>query len=304
MSYYSRLKKSFLGALRLPLNNCTKYVLISDCHRGTGTSNDNFLKNRNLYSAAMQYYYRAGFTYIELGDGDELWENRSMKQIIEAHSDIFQLLSCFQRQGRLYMLYGNHDMIKKDRRYTVRNCNTYPCFCGSNPHLDNKPLLPEIEFHSGIILENTCPGTSKDIYLTHGHQTDLFNSTLWRISRFLVRYVWKPMEHFGILDPTSAAKNYTRKEKTEQRLHNFARKEGIILITGHTHRPTLSESDPYYCNSGSCVHPYSITCLEIERMHISLIKWILETRPDMSLYVTRKVLSGPIPIDTSCRLHG
>lgn len=296
MSYYSRLKKSFIGAQRLPLNSFTKYVLISDCHRGTGTSNDNFLKNRNLYSAALQYYYRAGFTYIELGDGDELWENRSMKQIIEAHSDIFQLLSSFHRQGRLYMLYGNHDMVKKGRHYTVKNCNTYPCCCGNNPHLDNKPLLPEIEFHSGIILENTCFKDAKDIYLTHGHQTDLFNSTLWRLSRFLVRYVWQPMEHFGVLDPTSAAKNYTRKEKTERRLHLFAEKEGLILITGHTHRPTLSETDPYYYNSGSCVHPYSITCLEIEHMRISLIKWVLETRPDMSLYVTRKVLSGPVSL--------
>lgn len=296
MSYYSRLKKSFTGALRLPLNHSTRYVLVSDCHRGVGTSNDNFLKNQNLYSAALQHYYRSGFTYIELGDGDELWENRSMRHIIEAHSDIFQLLSRFHSQGRLYMLYGNHDMIKKDRHYTVKNCAAYPCCCGNNPHLDNQPLLPDIKFHSGIILENTCSETAKDIYLTHGHQTDLFNSTLWRVSRFLVRYVWKPMEHFGVLDPTSAAKNYTRKEKTEQRLHHFAKKEELILITGHTHRPTLSEDDLSYCNSGSCVHPYSITCLEIECLRISLVKWVLETRPDMSLYVARKVLSGPVTL--------
>ena len=38
MSYYSRLNQSFEGALKLPLNNCTKYVLISDCHRGTGSA--------------------------------------------------------------------------------------------------------------------------------------------------------------------------------------------------------------------------------------------------------------------------
>ena len=49
MSYYSRLNKSFEGVPRLPLNNCTKYVLFSDCHRGVGTTNDNFLKNQNLY---------------------------------------------------------------------------------------------------------------------------------------------------------------------------------------------------------------------------------------------------------------
>ena len=100
MSYYSRLSKSFENVPRLPLNHCTKYVLFSDCHRGVGTTNDNFLKNQNLYYAALQHYYRTGYTYIELGDGDELWENRSMKQIIEAHGDVFSLLSQFHRQGR------------------------------------------------------------------------------------------------------------------------------------------------------------------------------------------------------------
>lgn len=280
MSYYSRLEKSFEGALRLPLNNCTRYVLISDCHRGCGTNNDNFLKNQNLYCAALSYYYRAGYTYIELGDGDELWENRSMKQIIEAHSDVFSLLSCFHRRNRLYMLYGNHDIVKKHRH----------------------PALPDIEFYSGIILESSSSRGSSSVYLTHGHQADLLNSTLWRLSRFLVRYLWKPLEQYGVLDPTSAAKNYTHKEKTERRLHHFAKQEGIILITGHTHRPVLSKDDPYYYNCGSCVHPYSITCLEIEHMHISLVKWVLATRPDMSLYVTREVLAGPTELRLSAHV--
>lgn len=295
MSYYSRLNQSFEGALRLPLNYYTKYVLISDCHRGVGNSNDNFLKNQNLYFAALQHYYKMGFIYIELGDGDELWENRSMKQIIESHGDVFSLLSRFYAQGRLYMLYGNHDMVKKDRRYTKKNCSAYPCCC-VNPQFDNRSLLPDIQFYGGIILENTIDVNAMDVYLTHGHQADLFNSTLWRFTRFLVRYLWKPLEHYGVLDPTSTAKNYTRRDKAEQRLHHWAEQENHILITGHTHRPTLSETDPYYYNSGSCVHPYSITCLEIECMHICLIKWTLNTRPDMSLYVAREVLAGPVDL--------
>lgn len=93
------------------------------------------------------------------------------------------------------------------------------------------------------------------MYLTHGHQADVLNSTLWRLSRFLVRYLWKPLEHYGVLDPTSAAKNYTRKHKTEQRLQRYAAERNITLITGHTHRPALSADDSSYYNSGSCVHP-------------------------------------------------
>lgn len=297
MGYYSRLNKAFEGALRLPLDNCTKYVLISDCHRGVGTSNDNFLKNQNLYFAALKYYYQAGYTYIELGDGDELWENRSLKQIIEIHGNVFWLLSQFQKQNRLYMLYGNHDMIKKNEKHVQKCCYTYPCCLGINPCWENQELLPGLKFYEGIILEDCTSQDAMDLYLTHGHQVDLFNSTLWRFSRFLVRYLWKPLEHYGVLDPTSAAKNYTRKQKTEQRLHNWAEQEKHILITGHTHRPAAAEEDVYYYNSGSCVHPRCITCLEIERRNITLVKWTLNTRPDRSLYVAREVLAGPMPLD-------
>lgn len=316
MGYYARLSKSFEGALRLPLTYRSKYVLVSDCHRGIGTSNDNFLKNQNLYFAALQHYYKMGYTYIELGDGDELWENRSMEQIIETHSNVFWLLTRFREQGRLYMLYGNHDMIKKNTRYTEKTCSTWHCCSKDGDFWEKQPLFPNMTFHSGIILENLLtvnhggsfcapPAnaahtssddtiSSMDIYLTHGHQTDLFNSTLWQVSRFLVRYLWKPLERFGVLDPTSAARNYTRKRRTEERLHHWAEKEKHILITGHTHRPVLTGQDNYYCNTGSCVHPRCITCLEIERGQIRLVKWTLAVRPDMSLYVAREILSGPL----------
>ena len=295
MSYYTRLNKSFEGAIRLPLNACTKYALISDCHRGAGSSNDNFLKNQNLYFAALQHYLRTGYTYIELGDGDELWENRDMKQIIETHQDVFKLLSCFRERNRLYMLYGNHDIVKKNNRYTEKHCSAYPCYMNT-AYMEKEPLLPDMPFYEGIILENTVFPDAKDVYLTHGHQSDLFNSTLWRLSRFLVRYVWKPLERYGVLDPTSAAKNYTRKHKTEQRLHHWAEAENHILITGHTHRPALSADDPYYYNSGSCVHPGSITCLEIDHMRIRLVKWTIRTRMDMSLYVEREVIAGDVEL--------
>ena len=89
MGYETRISKAFEGALKLPLSDNSKYVLFSDCHRGVGTSNDNFLKNQHLYFAALQHYYQNNFTYIELGDGDELWENRSFNRILEIHSNVF-----------------------------------------------------------------------------------------------------------------------------------------------------------------------------------------------------------------------
>ena len=97
MSANSRITNAYENAFCLPLNPSSKYVLFSDCHRGTGRSNDNFLKNEYLYLAALKYYFSHGFTYIELGDGDELWENRSMCPIREMHAQSLNCSPAFMR---------------------------------------------------------------------------------------------------------------------------------------------------------------------------------------------------------------
>ncbi len=285
MSADSRLNAAFAHAPTFPLCRSSRYVLFSDCHRGCGTNNDNFLKNQNLYFAALQHYYNRSFTYIELGDGDELWENRSFEAIKGIHNNTFWLLSRLYQEGRLIMLYGNHDIVKRKKTFVRRSCSSYLCSTSQE-----RELFPGIIFYSGAVLKNTDWG--RDVYLTHGHQADFFNSVLWRTSRFLVRYIWKPLESTGFLDPTSAAKNNTKKKKVERTLTGWAEKNDCILVTGHTHRPMLDESVSY-CNSGSCVHPRCITCMEIEQLKISLVKWTLGTHPDRTLYVAREVLSGP-----------
>lgn len=291
MGYENRLNRDFTNVPVLTLSHHSKYVLFSDCHRGRGDSNDNFLKNQHLYFAALKHYYQKDFTYIELGDGDELWENRCMKQIIEVHSNIFWLLSKFRQNDRLYLLYGNHDMVKKYPRFRQASCSSY--FCTATQSYE--PLFEEMPFYSGLILQDACH--THDLYLTHGHQADPLNSVFWRLARFLVRYVWRPLEHYGALDPTSAAKNYTVKDKTERRLSHWAQSENKLLITGHTHRPRLSTDTAPYFNTGSCVHPRCITCIEIEHRALTLVKWTLNTRADSSLYVSRQILSGPLGLN-------
>lgn len=267
VSVSARLEHAFRAAPVLPLTYRSRYVLMSDCHRGVGTSSDNFLKNQHLYLAALKHYYQRGFTYIELGDGDELWENRSMKTILEVHDDIFELFMRFHRENRLYLLYGNHDLVKK------------------------KKLLPvPFSFYEGIILR-PANMPQRTLYLTHGHQASLLNSTFWRVACFLVRYVWSPLENMGVLDPTSAAKNYRVKNKCETRLNNWASENRRILITGHTHRPVMPTEPSYYYNTGSCVHPRCITCIEIEQGRMALVKWSMSARADSTLYVAREQIA-------------
>ena len=90
---------------------------MSDCHRGDGSWADDFSKNQNIYFAALTHYYNENYTYIEIGDGDELWENKKLSDIIQVHSDVFWLLSKFYNEDRLYLIFGNHDMVKKDNEF-------------------------------------------------------------------------------------------------------------------------------------------------------------------------------------------
>lgn len=281
MSYIKRLNQAFEQAPTLPITPYTQYVFFSDCHRGIGTNNDNFLKNASCYSAALQYYYQYGFCYIEVGDGDELWENFNFEQIMEIHNDVFMQLCLFHNTNRFYMLYGNHDMTKKT---------------ASSP-FNNLPI------YEGLILKSESPHIN--LRVTHGHQADFLNSVLWKLARFLVRYFWTPLERFGVLDPTSAAKNNNKKAKLEKRYLNYAQNTGCMLLTGHTHRPTLGNATSPYYNCGSCVHPKCITCIELCGYDIRLVKWYSSAEksehfgnlyakcpPTFPVYIKREVISS------------
>lgn len=266
----------------------SRVVLMSDCHRGVGNWGDNFLSNQNLFFAALQYYNKKNFTYIELGDGDELWENRSLQDIVQTHDNQFWIMGKFYKKGRFHMIYGNHDRRKSSRNYFRSRCGSY--YCEREGRV--KRLFPDMEVHEAIRLKDEVSGV--ELFLVHGHQGDLWNDTLWKLSRFLVRYVWRPLELAGCNDPTSAAKNYRRKEKTERRLAAWANGRRQILVAGHTHRPMFPQpGEGLYFNDGSCVHPRCITALELECGEISLVKWSMKVREDNLVYIGRDVLEGP-----------
>lgn len=290
--FRKRMNEVFEKALILPLNYHSKYVLMSDCHRGDGSWGDNFLKNQVIFSAALQSYENDDYTYIELGDGDELWENTSLSQIVEVHTQVFQLLSKLYREKRFYMIYGNHDICKREKKYTSQNCTHYYC----ESERCKKELLPNLQVYEGIILRDE-EGES-DIYLIHGHQADFLNYELWPLAKFLVRFLWHPLELLGVRDPTSAAQNNRKKKAIEEKLSKWANGEKKILIAGHTHRPMFPEKgEQYYLNDGSCVHPQGITAIEIEKKRLTLVKWMYQTRRDGEVYIGKEVLAGPLPVE-------
>ena len=79
MSTSNRLTEVFNSSKTVDFDDSSKFILFSDCHRGDNSWADDFAHNEKLFFHALSYYYNEGFTYIEIGDGDELWENKKFK---------------------------------------------------------------------------------------------------------------------------------------------------------------------------------------------------------------------------------
>lgn len=291
MNRLDNLSRIYKYSEQILFDDSSKFVFMSDVHRGDGSWADDFSKNQNLYFAALTQYYKGNYTYIENGDGDELWKFNELSDIIHVHSDVFWILSEFYKDGRLYFIYGNHDMVKKKNKYVRVNMYQY------YNHRDKKyiSLFEDIVVHEGLVMIHKDTGDK--IFIVHGHQVDFMSNTLWKFTRFLVKYLWRPLEIYGANDPTSTAKNYTKKERVEKKLTKWVSKEDCIIITGHTHRPMLPEvGEHLYFNDGSCVHPRCITAIEIAEGDVILVKWVIKTKIDGTLYIAREVLAGPIKL--------
>lgn len=289
MNANTRLSRAYKNAKVLSFNDQSKFILFSDCHRGDNSFADDFARNRNIYFHALNHYYDEDFTYLELGDGDELWENLSFSAIYPAHTNVYQLLKKFYNDCKYHPIYGNHDMVYRSKKYTDKHLATY-----FDPKLEKEcPLFPKIRYEEAIVLKHEVTG--QEIFLTHGHQGDWWNYDFWKFSRFFVRVLWKPLQILGISDPTSPAKNYRELIKVEKRIKKWIIKNNnLMTIVGHTHRPRFPEpGDIAFFNDGSCVHPRSITGIEIVDGTISLIKWQINTTKDGSLIIERVILEGP-----------
>ncbi len=291
---HSILDNALKNAKPLTINCDSKLIMFSDIHKGDNSYADDFTHNMEIYKYAIQQYYQKNYTYIELGDGIELWENYSFEPIYKAHKSTFELLKLFYQENRLHMIWGNHDMIFRDP-LTVEKM-LYQIFTPKN--IVEKERLFNLEYHESILLQ--IENTTKKILLIHGHQADWFNYKFWKMSRFFVRYFWMPLQKwFGVKDPTSPAKNYKNLIRVERKLKDWILKNNNqMVIAGHTHRPRFPEpGDLPYFNDGSCVHPNSIIGLEIENLEISLVKWHTSIDESNQTKIIKTVLEGPKSLD-------
>lgn len=291
MNTDKRLTEAYENARVECFDDMSKYIIFSDLHRGNGSHLDEFSKNQNVFRHALEHYFENGYTYIEAGDGDELWVNPKVADIKNAHFHIFESIKKFNDDNRLIMIYGNHNMYMRNMDYVkehfYKSYNDYK-------EADYQFLMGMVPVEAVVLKERE---SLQEVLILHGHQGDFLNDQFWIPTMISLKYFWRYLHSFGIRNPASPVKNNFKRHKIERNFKKWIGKNKKMLICGHTHRFKFprEEETPYF-NTGSGTYPTIITGLEISDGMIQLIRW--KTEPDIEgfLKVTRSVLRGPRPI--------
>lgn len=254
----------------------TKLVFFSDHHKGDGEKgSDDFRRNELIYRKALEWYFEKGYTLVLVGDVEELWECKP-SNIFNWYGIVYQLEKKFHDQGRLIKIVGNHDFMW----YSKKNVKKYL-----------NPLFPGIEVYEGIefsFVDTNYVVLSK-YFVCHGHQGEFLSDTILGISKFFVRWFWKPFQYAFRVSVTSAATNYKKRNKREKEYCNWARKREINFVVGHTHRPRIfsfwrkvvivdyAANADYVMNTGCCVFPNEcISAVELSGKRPDIVEFWIE----------------------------
>lgn len=287
-----RLTNAYKEAKRMYFDDHSRFVFMSDAHRGDGSVSDEFLRSRNLFVHALNEYYENDYTFFEVGDGEELLEYSEFEHTKNAHADVYTNIKKFYDDDRYVRIYGNHDIYLKDKKYVEENFHiNYDEY--NEVFFD---FLKGLEPLEAVVLKHRR--TSQEIFVIHGHQGDAPNDQFWFFTMLSLKYFWRFFHRFGIRNPASPVKNVSKRHKIERNYSKWIEKNRRMLICGHTHRFKYPKNKeiPYF-NSGCCIYPTSITALELTEGMIRLVRWKEKVNEDGVLYIERETRRGPEPVE-------
>lgn len=315
------LEKAYKRSRRIKIDNNSKIVVLSDFHLGSGRSRDEFKKNSKLVMTALrEWYLPRGYTLILNGDIEELHRLR-LHTISQAWEELYRLFLDFKMGPGLYKIQGNHDngpsfawktgrsdaelevnseilpsvileygeeemLVLHGHQASLYNSpfkhkmnHLFLRYLAHPLHINNikrdflsdKPLKAEqriFEFarEKGIIA--LAGHTHRALF--EGHSEEEYLKI--RIDKMI-------REHMTKKDPVD--------EELVQAIHNTA---GILqeLLENADYKSRGSIYDPLSIaclfNSGTVIHKFGATCLEIDRGRIYLNAWFDKNNPQSRIF--------------------
>ncbi|MBN8675955.1 MAG: metallophosphoesterase [Chitinophagales bacterium] len=201
-----------------------RFIIFSDHHKGARDGADDFAMAEPNYLAALAYYFESGYTLINLGDSEELWEN-SLGKVKKFNRQNLGAEKKFLQQKRFIKIFGNHDL-----------------------YWDNDPLAwwqlkaiysEKLKVYEAVVLSTTINNNQLNIFCTHGHQGDAQSDGNW-FSKFFVAKIWAPLQAYLRINPNTPAYDGEKKSLHNSIMYEWSSlQKNMLLITGHTHQPVF-----------------------------------------------------------------
>jgi predicted phosphodiesterase len=277
--YKTSYQKATKKTTSINFNTATdSFIIFSDQHKGNKDNADDFATNETNYIAALHFYQQQCFTFINLGDAEELWKYKPDEVLPRNNAALFAE-SAFQNDNKYYRTFGNHDIIWKNKWDVERLLKQ---------HFKMPLVVTE-----GIVLKTIINNNPLTIFCTHGHQGDKLSDNN-AFSTWLVAHIWAPIQRYLQINVNTPSKDDTLLNKHNKLMYEWSsNKKNLLLITGHTHKPVFASGKysnhpsnkigedetrqnikPTYFNSGCCCfNDGDITGIEIAEGFIRLVKW-------------------------------
>lgn len=288
-----RLTETYDKARKVYFDDYSRFVFMSDAHRGDGSISDEFLKSRNMFLHALNEYYENNYTFVEVGDGEELLEYSDIRTIKHAHIAIYEVIKKFFDDKRYIKIFGNHDIYLDNPSYVRKHFDvTYDTY-----EEEYNDFMRGLKPEEAVVLKHRS--TSQELFVLHGHQGDAPNDQFWFFTMLSVKFFWRFLHRFGIRNPSSPVKNESKRHKIERNYSKWIEQHRRTLICGHTHRFKFPKNnDMPYFNTGCGIYPASITALELTEGMIRLVRWKEVVNDDGFLQIKRETMRGPEPIES------
>lgn len=208
-----------------------RLVIFSDHHKGNRDGADDFRVCERAYNAALAYYDRLQYTLAVMGDVEELWEEWPAT-VLKAYAHTLALEGKFHQDGRYLRFWGNHDDA------------------WSHPDLVEQLLRPALgglplKVRESLIL-HVRDGEEElgRLFLVHGHQGTFDSERIAPLSKFALRYFWRPVQRIIKFSFNTPAKDFELRHTHDSAMYAWSEaQQNVVLIAGHTHRPVFkSES--------------------------------------------------------------
>lgn len=253
-----------------------RIIIFSDQHKGNRDRADDFAGNEYNYLCALDYYKQQNFSFINLGDSEELWKY-STDEVLPNNEKAFAAEAAFQPHN-YYKTFGNHDIIWKNKIDSERLLKKY--------------FAMPLPVYEGILIKTSIGIETLTIFCTHGHQGDKMSDNNG-FSTWIVAHIWAPVQRYLKINVNTPSKDDSLRNKHNKLMHEWSsNRKNLLLITGHTHKPVFASGKyavkpshkiegndggnlkPSYFNTGCCCfNDGDITGIEIADGHIRLIKW-------------------------------